>query len=564
MARDVDIRRLKDEAAEYFRKAKFDKAAKALEEIVALEPRDVQHRLKLGDAYRRDNQKEKAIAAYRTAADAFAQDNQVIKAIAACKLILEIDPSHHEAQTSLADLVLQRYGKPTGAAPRGKRSPAPGAVFSPVSSPASVAPRRTSPPLDPSAAAVFPPPIQVVVQPTIVAEPVFDLEEEPLVPETPSATALKMESLDPIFDPANLEPFDPPLPPPPAAPVRSPLTINLDLDEPRSMPPVARASDPNLALADILCGPPAEDDEIVTAPPTGSIALPGQESGKAKPRVVIDKSRVPLFSDLSRDAFIQLTNKLDFRRTHAGEKLITEGEAGRSFFIVVSGKVKVTKATLEGEVTLATLGEGTFFGEMAVLSSAPRLANVVAIEESELLEISDVVLMDLVRDHAGVIVVLKKFYRQRLLSNVMNMSPLFKVYDRAERRSLIEKFRLREIPAGQAAITEGTKSDGLYVVMHGALKAVKKTDDGTLELGRLREGDIFGEMSLLTLEPAMATVLAERRSLVLRLAKSDFDLLKFTHPQMLEVVSDLTAQRKSIAEHLLAGEHDSEDGIVII
>ena len=48
----VDTRKLKDSVAEYLKKGKWEKAAGTLEELIRAEPREVQHRLKLGDALR--------------------------------------------------------------------------------------------------------------------------------------------------------------------------------------------------------------------------------------------------------------------------------------------------------------------------------------------------------------------------------------------------------------------------------------------------------------------------------------------------------------------------------
>ncbi len=60
----VDIRKLKDEVAEFLKKSKWDKAAEVLEQLVAAEPKDMSQRLKLGDTYRRMEQIQKAIASY--------------------------------------------------------------------------------------------------------------------------------------------------------------------------------------------------------------------------------------------------------------------------------------------------------------------------------------------------------------------------------------------------------------------------------------------------------------------------------------------------------------------
>ena len=64
-------------------------------------------------------------------------------------------------------------------------------------------------------------------------------------------------------------------------------------------------------------------------------------------------------------------------------------------------------------------------------------------------------------------------------------------------------------------------------------------------------------MALLTRKPAGATVTAKRRTLVLRLPKASFDELMFTHPTVLEVVSELSDQRTRVNEQILTGQIDS-------
>src|SRR5207237_6932937 len=136
--------------------------------------------------------------------------------------------------------------------------------------------------------------------------------------------------------------------------------------------------------------------------------------------------------------------------------------------------------------------------------------------ETQLLEVSDKVLRQLAQKYPNVVGVLKNFYRQRLLNNVMAISPLFKDFDNVERKILMEKFRMRQAVPGEKLIEQGKKSDGLYVVLHGAVDVVA---NGAVPLAMLKEGDIFGEMSLLTHAPASATVAASVPSIVLKLPR---------------------------------------------
>lgn len=78
---------------------------------------------------------------------------------------------------------------------------------------------------------------------------------------------------------------------------------------------------------------------------------------------------------------------VDKRFISAGKVIFSEGELGDCAYIVQTGSVGIYKAVNDGEVKLATLNSGEFFGEMAVIDSSPRMANARAIEDSVLVVI---------------------------------------------------------------------------------------------------------------------------------------------------------------------------------
>jgi CRP-like cAMP-binding protein len=65
---------------------------------------------------------------------------------------------------------------------------------------------------------------------------------------------------------------------------------------------------------------------------------------------------------------------------------VREGDEGSSMFVVSRGEARVTLGGAEGDV--ARLHEGDFFGEMSLLTGAPRSATVIAATDCELLEIA--------------------------------------------------------------------------------------------------------------------------------------------------------------------------------
>jgi CRP/FNR family cyclic AMP-dependent transcriptional regulator len=87
----------------------------------------------------------------------------------------------------------------------------------------------------------------------------------------------------------------------------------------------------------------------------------------------------PFFGGLSDASLDLLVSMLVERCFDAGATVVTEGEPGRSMFVVHSGELVVSKFGDSGRVIrMADLGPGDFFGEMTLLEMQNRSATVVA------------------------------------------------------------------------------------------------------------------------------------------------------------------------------------------
>lgn len=100
----------------------------------------------------------------------------------------------------------------------------------------------------------------------------------------------------------------------------------------------------------------------------------------------------PLFEGVPPEARLELSARFRLRRFHRGEAIVREGERGDSFFLVRSGVVEVCTTDPRDrtrQVRLGELGEGEFFGEVALLTDRPRAATVCAkSDEVEVMELS--------------------------------------------------------------------------------------------------------------------------------------------------------------------------------
>ncbi|RYZ35652.1 MAG: hypothetical protein EOO71_34660, partial [Myxococcaceae bacterium] len=135
----MELRALKDKATEAFTKGRFFKAAELYEDYCRADPKDHQSRLRMGDAWSKAGQKDRAVTAYQSAAEGFAKEGFLPRAIAASKLILELDPAHQGVQQMLADLYARR-GTPTTS----RVKPKEGGLATPPGTPSLVAQREVA------------------------------------------------------------------------------------------------------------------------------------------------------------------------------------------------------------------------------------------------------------------------------------------------------------------------------------------------------------------------------------------------------------------------------------
>jgi small-conductance mechanosensitive channel/CRP-like cAMP-binding protein len=96
---------------------------------------------------------------------------------------------------------------------------------------------------------------------------------------------------------------------------------------------------------------------------------------------------VDIFAPLSTEETTMLAQAASSHVFAPGETVIRAGDPGSSMFVVHNGRVAVQLSENGRPRTVATLSEGAFFGEMALFTGEPRTANIVALEETEVLEI---------------------------------------------------------------------------------------------------------------------------------------------------------------------------------
>ncbi len=110
--------------------------------------------------------------------------------------------------------------------------------------------------------------------------------------------------------------------------------------------------------------------------------------------------RVHLFECLEQDELAGLASVTSLQRFSQNALVILAEDRGDSFFVIRSGKVKVSVTGPDGrEIILSILGDGEFFGELSLLDGHPRSADVTTLERTELLVISRSDFVQVIDEH---------------------------------------------------------------------------------------------------------------------------------------------------------------------
>ncbi len=263
--------------------------------------------------------------------------------------------------------------------------------------------------------------------------------------------------------------------------------------------------------------------------------------------------KAPLFSQLPEDVFVALLSELEIADVRSGQAIVNEGEVGRSMYVIAQGTVRVVRELgTRTEKTVATLEKGAFFGEIALLSDAPRLASVVAEADCVVLEITRAALGELSKRHPALEPVLQHFYRERLLDNLLRASPIFSTFDDAARRALADRFGLRHARKGEVLLAEGDPSTTLFVLLRGCCDVFHVDAKGQEHVyPPLVEGSIIGEIAFAQEGVASASVRAADDCMLLALDPETFRTKVLANEAARKAIEELQAARMKRTADLL-------------
>lgn len=265
---------------------------------------------------------------------------------------------------------------------------------------------------------------------------------------------------------------------------------------------------------------------------------------------------IPLFSELNEQELQLLLGHIRVKTLQKDSLICREGEVGDSLMIISRGEVAITKQVPRAkEVWIRNLREGDFFGEFGFFTDQKRHANVKALTECEILEISKNELDKIIKTHPRMKEVLQDFFKHRVLDLFLALSPFFSPLTSLEREDVFKRFRLLKIPEETLLFKGGDSSNSLYMIKSGEVEIFTQTRQGKrTQLATLKSGNFFGEISLLFNKPRMASAKTLQPSELLELTKEDLEACLLQFPKLRSMLKETSLRRLAQTKEILSRE----------
>ncbi|MDQ6622457.1 MAG: peptidase domain-containing ABC transporter [Verrucomicrobiota bacterium] len=253
--------------------------------------------------------------------------------------------------------------------------------------------------------------------------------------------------------------------------------------------------------------------------------------------------RTSLFRFLPEEHLDDLRPLLKEERYEFGDVIVHQGDPADAFYVLLSGRARAIKVDQNGtEIALATLRPGDVFGEAALGEGGTRNASIRCSTAVEVLRLARTDFLELCRRVPALQEQVEITKRLRALQGFLYEFSNFGRLPTPALRSLIEKLSPVSVAKGDLIIRQGEPAGPMFILEKGRARAFAGNNGKQQNLAFYRDGDFFGELSILNGSPRAASVEAFSDCRLLALAPEAIQDLKKNFPDFNKLLEERLAQ----------------------
>src|SRR5436189_1439803 len=252
--------------------------------------------------------------------------------------------------------------------------------------------------------------------------------------------------------------------------------------------------------------------------------------------------RSSVFRFLADEHFAAIEPLLQEEHYEFGDLIVKQDDPADSFYVLTKGRARALKIKPDGEeIPLGVLKPGDSFGEAALSEGGTRNATVRCSTTVDVLRIDRDDFLQLIRRVPELKQYVETTGRDRALQSFLYQFSNFGRLPTLVLRGMIDRLKPVTVEKGNLIIREGDDAGPLYILQKGRARAFAGIDGQERNLAFYREGDFFGELSILNGSPRAASVEAFSDCQLLTLEPKSVQDLRRRFPEFDKLLSERLA-----------------------
>jgi ATP-binding cassette subfamily B protein len=259
--------------------------------------------------------------------------------------------------------------------------------------------------------------------------------------------------------------------------------------------------------------------------------------------------RSSLFKILPDEIFDKIEPLLQEEHYDFGEIIVKEGDPADAFYVLTSGRARALKIAQNGEeIPLGSLRPGDSFGEAALADGGTRAASVRCSTSVDLLKLDRDDFLQLLAEVPDLKHHIEMMGRQRSLQSFLYEFSNFGRLPAPALRSMMENLTPMACEKGGLIIREGDPAGPMFILQKGRARVFVANNGRERNLAFYRDGDFFGELSILNGSSRAASVQAFTDCSLLALEPETVHDLKRRFPEFQKLLEERLAQYQAKTE----------------
>ncbi len=247
---------------------------------------------------------------------------------------------------------------------------------------------------------------------------------------------------------------------------------------------------------------------------------------------------IPFLRHLPSEALKKIFGQLVSKSFKFGELIVKSGDTADTFFIMEEGNARVISKHTDGsEISINTLNPGDYFGEMGLLRAGVRTKTVRAASRVKVLTLNRKEFDNFLIKYPQFKEYIELQVTNRTISNFLKLYTSLGTIPAAALKEILENLKLVTFKGEEIIINENDNPGPLFIIEEGHCQVYQLRDNKEINLGFLRQGDFFGELSLLKRDKRTATVRAVNDCTLYSLSSSVFRKVVDQYPEFHSVIN---------------------------